>query len=42
VKIFGRVEELGPASVYVLEVGLDIEPGFDRRWQAFIEKTRAV
>jgi tetraacyldisaccharide 4'-kinase len=42
VKISGRDDELKAAPVYVLEVGLEIEPGFDRRWQAFIEKARLV
>lgn len=42
VKISGRVDELGATPAYVLEVGLDIEPGFDRRFEAFIAKTRAV
>jgi len=40
VKIAGRVGELGTTAVYVLEVGLDIEPGFDGCWRAFLNKGR--
>jgi tetraacyldisaccharide 4'-kinase len=40
VKIAGRVGELGTTSVYVLEVGLDIEPGFDGAWRAFLNGGR--
>lgn len=42
VKIAGRVEELGDIPVYVLEIGLTVEPGFDLRWQAFMKERRAV
>jgi tetraacyldisaccharide 4'-kinase len=42
VKIAGRAGEIGPASVYVLEIGLDIEPGFDGRWQDFLTKRRTT
>jgi tetraacyldisaccharide 4'-kinase len=42
VKIAGRVKELGDTPLYVLEVGLAIEPGFDLRWQAFLKERRAV
>jgi tetraacyldisaccharide 4'-kinase len=42
VKIGGRVGELGGVSVYVLEIGLDIEPGFDDCWRALLAKGRTA
>ena len=40
VKMADRGEELGDTPVYVLEIGLTIEPGFDDRWRAFLDKPR--
>ncbi len=42
VKIADRSEEWGDAPVYVLEIGLAIEPGFGDRWRDFLEKPRTV
>jgi tetraacyldisaccharide-1-P 4'-kinase len=42
VKLAGRVEEWGDTPVYVLEIGLSIEAGFDDRWRAFLEKKRTA
>jgi len=42
VKIADRSEEWGDAPVYVLEIGLAIEPGFDDPWRAFLEKRRTA
>jgi len=42
VKIADRHEEWGDISVYVLEIRLAIEPGFDDRWRAFLEKQRTA
>jgi tetraacyldisaccharide 4'-kinase len=42
VKIAGRTGKLGAPAVYVLEVGLDIEPGFEGRWQGFLNKRRTA
>ena len=39
-KMADRGEELGDTPVYVLEIGLTIEPGFDDRWRAFLDKPR--
>jgi tetraacyldisaccharide 4'-kinase len=38
VKIADRVGDLGSVPIHVLEVGLDVEPGFDDRWPAFLAK----
>jgi tetraacyldisaccharide 4'-kinase len=38
VKLAGREEEWGRVPVFVLEIGLAIEPSFERRWGAFLEK----
>jgi len=40
VKIAGRIGELGAVPIYILEVGLDIEPGFDDCWRAFLAKSQ--
>jgi tetraacyldisaccharide 4'-kinase len=40
VKIADRSEEWGDVPMYVLEIGLAVEPGFDARWRAFLEKRR--
>ena len=42
VKIADRGEELGDTPVYVLEIGLTIEPGFDDRLRTFLEKRRTA
>jgi tetraacyldisaccharide 4'-kinase len=42
VKLAGRVAEWGETPVYVLEIGLIIEPGFDDRWRIFLEKRRTT
>jgi len=36
VKLAGRDEEWDRVPVYILEIGLAIEPDFDRRWRAFL------
>ena len=38
VKLAGPIEGWGDTPIYVLEIGLAIEPGFDDHWRAFLEK----
>ena len=42
VKVAGRAGELGDAPLYVLDIGLNIEPGFDDCWRAFLGQGRTV
>jgi len=42
IKIAGRIGELGPDPLYTLEVGLDIEPGFDDCWRTFLAKSQVL
>lgn len=42
VKLADRRKERGDTPVYVLEIGLTVEPGFDDRWRAFLEKRRTA
>jgi len=37
-KLAGPIEGWGDTPVYVLEIGLTIETGFDDQWRAFLEK----
>jgi len=41
VKLTDSIEKWGDTPVYVLEIGLTIEPGFDNSWRAFLEKRAA-
>jgi tetraacyldisaccharide 4'-kinase len=40
VKLADPIEGWGDTPVYVLEIGLTIEPGFDASWRAFLEKRK--
>lgn len=42
VKLADRGEEWEDTPVYVLEIGLTVEPGFDDRWRALLEKRRTA
>lgn len=42
VKIANRAGELGSAPVYVLEVGLEIDPAFDDCWRAILAMGRTL
>jgi tetraacyldisaccharide 4'-kinase len=42
IKIANRMAGLGGAPAYVLEIGLDVEPGFNDRWLAILTKGRTA
>lgn len=41
VKLVDRIEEWGDIPVFILEIGLTVEPGFDECWRAFLQKRTA-